>query len=129
MTDPLEAIIRPIVEGQIRGFIKEHPSVLKGVDWYRPRDDKAITLTNSLAKRIIRDLTCPSTRGRLVTALLANVPGSPSTDATGIDLLEASTPEMELRLSRADASDRTVGSIAAGDGTPTVPGGSDDKVC
>lgn len=71
MSDELERIIRPIVEGQIRGFIKEHPSILKGVDWYKPSTDKARTLSNSLSKRIVRDLLCPTTRARLVAAVLA----------------------------------------------------------
>ena len=30
----LEHVIRPIVEGQIRGFLKEHPEVLGAVNWY-----------------------------------------------------------------------------------------------
>lgn len=71
MTDPLEAVIRPIVEGQIRGFLKEHPSIVAAVDWYKPRrDDKATTFVNSLSKRITRDLLCPTTRARLAAALL-----------------------------------------------------------
>jgi hypothetical protein len=74
----LEAIIRPIVEGQIRGFLKEHPSVLQGVDWYKRRTDKATTFTNSLAKRIIRDLTCGNVAARLETALLELVTDTPS---------------------------------------------------
>lgn len=71
---PLERVIRPIVEGQIKGFIKEHPSILKGVDWYKPRQDKATTLLNSLAKRIVCDLTCGTTSARLRQALLAGSP-------------------------------------------------------
>lgn len=69
MSDPLEAVIRPIVEGQIRGFIKEHPSILSGVNWFKRRDDKATTLTNSLAKRIVLDLLAEQTRKRIETAL------------------------------------------------------------
>lgn len=68
--DALEKVIRPIVEGQIRGFLKEHPSIIEAVDWYKPRADKAVTFTNSLAKRIVRDLTCPTSRARLAAALL-----------------------------------------------------------
>lgn len=68
--DPLERVIRPIVEGQIRGFLKEHPALIEAVDWYKPRKDKAVTFTNSLAKRIIRDLTCATSRARLAAALL-----------------------------------------------------------
>lgn len=71
MKDQLERIIRPIVEGQIRGFLKEHPSIVDAVDWYKPRkDDKATTFINSLAKRIVRDLVCPIVRARMATALL-----------------------------------------------------------
>lgn len=67
----LEKIIRPIVEGQIRGFIKEHPSILKGVDWYKPRTDKEKTLINSMAKRIVRDLVCGMTSARLEAVFVA----------------------------------------------------------
>lgn len=66
---PLERIIRPIVEGQIRGFLKEHPGIAEAVDWYKPRDDKATTFVNSLSKRIVRDLTCGTTTARLTEAL------------------------------------------------------------
>lgn len=68
--DDLEKIIRPIVEGQIRGFLKEHPVILDAVDWYKPRKSKEQTFINSLAKRIVRDLVCPHTRARLEAALL-----------------------------------------------------------
>jgi hypothetical protein len=92
--DPLEKVIQPIVEGQIRGFIKEHPSILDGVDWYKRRPNKAVTLTNSLAKRIVRDLLCPTTRARLVTALLEGSTGELSSDVAGIRL-GASPPALE----------------------------------
>lgn len=68
--DPLEKIIRPIVEGQIRGFLKEHPAVLNSVDWFKKRTDKATTFTNSLAKRITLDLLCDETRTRMEDAFL-----------------------------------------------------------
>lgn len=68
----LEKIIRPIVEGQIRGFLKEHPVIVDAVDWYKPGKDKALTFTNSLSKRIVLDLTCGRTTARLVEALLAS---------------------------------------------------------
>jgi hypothetical protein len=71
MTD-LEKIIRPIVEGQIRGFLKEHPNIVEAVDWYRvPGRDKAQTFIGSLSKRIVRDLTCGRTSARLAAAFLA----------------------------------------------------------
>lgn len=73
--DPLEKIIRPIVEGQIRGFLKEHPEVLERVNWFKPRmHDPATTFTNSLAKRIIRDLVCEVTRARLEAVFLEHEP-------------------------------------------------------
>lgn len=69
--DSLEKIIRPIVEGQIRGFMQEHPSILQAVDWYKidGRDPAAIFI-GSLSKRIIRDLTCGSTTARLAKVFL-----------------------------------------------------------
>lgn len=66
----LEKIIRPIVEGQIRDFLHHHPKVLDGVDWYKPRKNKAETFVNSLSKRIVRDLTCETSLARLRAALL-----------------------------------------------------------
>jgi hypothetical protein len=68
--DPLEKVIRPIVEGQIRGFCKEHPSIVDAVDWYKPRNDKATTLVNSLSKRVICDLVCQVNRDRIEDALM-----------------------------------------------------------
>jgi hypothetical protein len=73
----LEKIIRPIVEGQIRGFIKEHPSILKGVDWYRVKGrDPAQSLIGSLSKRIVRDLTCGINSARLAATFLASRTGT-----------------------------------------------------
>lgn len=77
MADALEKIIRPIVEGQIRGFLKEHPPIVEAVDWFKPRSDKAVTFVNSLSKRITRDLLCPITRARLAAALLESSAGAP----------------------------------------------------
>lgn len=76
MMTKLEKIIRPIVEGQIRGFLKEHPKLVEAVDWYKPRQDKATTFVNSLAKRIVRDLTCGTTAARLRAALLEHAAGA-----------------------------------------------------
>lgn len=70
MTDPLEQVIRPIVEGQIRSFTYDHPEVVEAVKWYKPRPDKRVTFVNSLAKRIVRDLLCPTTRERLAAVLV-----------------------------------------------------------
>lgn len=69
MTDALEAIIRPIVEGQLRSFTHDHPEVIDAVDWYKPRADKRTTFVNSVGKRILRDLLCSETRMRLGAAI------------------------------------------------------------
>lgn len=70
MVDPLERVIRPIVEGQIRSFTYDHPEVVEAVTWFKPREDKRTTFVNSVAKRIIRDLLCPTTRAQLAAALV-----------------------------------------------------------
>ena len=75
--DKLEKIVRPIVEGQIRGFLKEHPVIVEAVDWYPSRKDKTQTFINSLSKRIVRDLTCPMVRARLAEALLETATEAP----------------------------------------------------
>lgn len=77
--DDLEKIIRPIVEGQIRGFLKEHPSIIKAVDWYKPRTDKEKTFVNSLSKRIVRDLLCANSKARIRAALLESSTGAQPT--------------------------------------------------
>ena len=94
----LEKIVKPIVEGQIRGFLKEHPSVLDGVDWYKPRKgDKATTFTNSLSKRIVRDLTCGMTAARLTKALMELDHCAPSIST--VELSAAAKPtNLELWL-------------------------------
>ena len=67
----LEKIIRPIVEGQIKGFLKEHPSILESVDWYNVEGrDPALTFIGSLSKRIVRDLTCGKVSARLAKVFL-----------------------------------------------------------
>ena len=73
MTDELERIIRPIVEGQIRGFLKEHPLIVEAVDWFKPSKDKTMTFINSLAKRIVRDLTCASTNHLITPRVIFRV--------------------------------------------------------
>ena len=82
----LERIVRPIVEGQIRGFLKEHPEIIESVTWFKPRaHDKATTFTNSLAKRIVRDLVCDATRARLENVFLKLVTEKTNGDALGTD--------------------------------------------
>lgn len=72
---PFEKIVRPIVEGQIRGFLLEHPAIIEAVDWYKPRKDKSVTFTNSLAKRIVRDLISAHSQARIRAALLESLAG------------------------------------------------------
>lgn len=84
MQDALEKVIRPIVEGQIRGFLKEHPNLVDAVDWYKPRDDKATTFINSLSKRIIRDLLCSIVRARMAAALFGKATEAPSNSTVAL---------------------------------------------
>jgi hypothetical protein len=84
--DKLEQVIRPIVEGQLRGFIKEHPEILAGVTWYKgAKHDPSTTFVNSIAKRITRDLLCPSSRARMAAALLQGCSDKPSFSAVAPD--------------------------------------------
>lgn len=69
--DALEKVIRPIVEGQLRGFVKEHPEILTGATWFKNGAEREQTFVGSVAKRIIRDLTCATSRARLAAALFA----------------------------------------------------------
>lgn len=78
-SDPLKAVVEPIVRGQLRSFIADHPEVVNAVDWYKPRADKVETFVNSVSKRIVRDLLCADTRMRLIAAL-----GAPVTSAEGV---------------------------------------------
>lgn len=84
-TPELERIIRPIVEGQIRGFVIEHPEVLNAVDWFKPRKDRTTTFVNSLAKRIVRDLCCKKTAERIVAACGEGHANPSNTDEAGTD--------------------------------------------
>src|SRR5258708_7301695 len=96
----LEKIIRPIVDGQIRAFLKEHPEIVKAVGWYKPRRDKTTTFVNSLSKRIVRDLTCGNTTARLAAALLEAATGTPPKIGCGsspaaepaVDCITAASP-------------------------------------
>ena len=100
--DPLEKIIRPIVEGQIRGFLKEHPAIVEAVDWYKPRQDRAQTFINSLAKRIVRDLVCESSRTRMVAALCGTLTATPSFPHRGL-MTAADAACLELAAGQAVA--------------------------
>lgn len=77
MTDPLARVIAPIVEGQIRSFLHDHPEIAAAhAGKRRPGRTQTDALVDSIAKRIVRDLLCADTRVRLVAAAL-----EPSTGA------------------------------------------------
>lgn len=67
----LEGVIKPIVEGQIRSYLNDHPEIAEAYSGKRrPGLTKREAIVNSMAKRISNDLLCAETRVRLVTALL-----------------------------------------------------------
>lgn len=68
--DRLARIIIPIVEGQIGSFLKDHPEMAAcyAVKVLRGKT-KAQMLTDSIAKRISRQLLCSQVRGWLTSAL------------------------------------------------------------
>ena len=77
MTDPAK-IIRPIVEGQIRSFLHDHPEVAEA--WtgrLSPGKTKVMAVKDSLAKRVVRDLLCDDTVARLRAALVEPATAAP----------------------------------------------------
>lgn len=82
--EALEAVLRPIVEGQIRSFANDHPEVLCAVNWFKPRKDRKSTFVNSVAKRIMRDLLCTETRVRIGVACSASTSGAGDLDRAAI---------------------------------------------
>ena len=112
--DPLERIIRPIVEGQIRGFLKEHPAIVDAVNWYKPRRDKATTFVNSLAKRIILDLVCPVNRERIEGALFeiwerekgSDVERNAASEGAGLGTLSEPAPISTVELGSCGEGDQ-----------------------
>ena len=64
-------IIRPIVEGQIRSFLHDHPEVAQSWTGKLPNGKtKAMAIKDSLAKRITRDLLGESGIARMKAALV-----------------------------------------------------------
>jgi hypothetical protein len=88
--DPLEKVLRPIIEGQVRSFANDHPEVVEAVTWFKPRADKKVTFVNSVTKRILRDLLCPTSRARLRAALVEDTAASAEEDDTCHRLVGAS---------------------------------------
>lgn len=100
ITDPLERVIRPIVEGQVRGFATEHPGVLNGVTWYKgKKHGQLATFVNSVSKRVVRDLVCAESRARIEAALF--------------EIWEAEKSAVETLTAADDASAGTFPGIAS----------------
>lgn len=66
---PVEQVIRPIVEGQIKAFFNDHPDAAGDGSWSKAKKSPVEKLKNSIAKRIIGELLCEQTRTRLISAL------------------------------------------------------------
>ena len=69
LDDELARIIRPIVEGQIRSFLNDHPVIAEAVDWRFSQSNKKEALVGSIGKRINRDLLSDHTRQRIASVL------------------------------------------------------------
>lgn len=67
-----EQLVRRIVEGQVKSFINDHPEILDTgtTSWKTPKGKaRRDQLTDSIAKRVILDLTCEQTKAKLTKAL------------------------------------------------------------
>lgn len=67
-------IVHPIIEGKLRQFVSEHPSILDGVLWYKKGSTKSKEdiFVDSATKRIIYDLASDLTVSRLRTVFIEN---------------------------------------------------------
>ena len=69
MSDPLARVITPIVEGQLRSYLHDHPEIAAAyIGKWRPKGEGVV---RSASKRILTDLLCAQTRVRLRAAVLA----------------------------------------------------------
>jgi len=76
VSDPLEAVLRPIVEGQVRSFFNDHPEIARApAGSYRGQPRAVRDWHGSIVKRIMQDLLCAETRVRLEAALLQGISG------------------------------------------------------
>lgn len=83
-----DRVIRPIVEGQIRSFLNDHPEIASGCTRHVYQSKTAEAwITDSLSKRITRDLTCGSTTARLAKALLEGITGARSEASDGTSIV------------------------------------------
>ena len=72
MTQKFDALVRRVVEGQVKSFINDHPEVITtGVATWKtpPGKTRQAQLMDSIAKRVILDLTCEQTKAKLAEAL------------------------------------------------------------
>lgn len=68
--DALARVLTPVVEGQIRSYLSDHPEMIDAfAGKWRPKKEGIV---RSISKRILTDLLCPQTRLRLVAAILAS---------------------------------------------------------
>lgn len=106
---PLAKIIRPIVEGQLRSFLHDHPEVAGG--WTGKLAEgktNADAVKDSAAKRIVRDLLSESCIVRLRAALLEGSTGAQPGDVVEV-ATAASAADLEfLTGSAAYPSDMTL---------------------
>jgi hypothetical protein len=73
----LAAVIKPIVEGQIRSYLNDHPEIAEAyAGKRRPGLSKREALVNSIAKRISNDLLCAHTHARIKQAVLESGTGT-----------------------------------------------------
>jgi len=70
MTEKFDAIIASVVEGQLKSYLHSHPEIAEACQTKLATGrTKADALRSSIAKRIVRDLTCPETKARLMGSL------------------------------------------------------------
>ena len=101
MDHRVEKIVRPIVQGQIRSFLNDHPEITGGCTRHVAVGKAAPDwIVDSLAKRIVRDLACGNTVARLEAALLEFQLDSPL-DADVARLTASAVAGVELRTAPA----------------------------
>lgn len=96
--DPVSRVVAPIVEGQVRSFINDHPEMITPT-----RDTSYEQIILSLSKRIINDLLCANNRARLSAALVSRV-GPQGECACGCHFARA-TDDAEGRLASSVSAD------------------------
>jgi hypothetical protein len=97
--DSYEKIISRIVEGQIKSFLHAHPEVAEGWAGKRsPGKTKAMAVTDSLAKRITRELISPQVRAQIYSSgsgLPGNLPPDVSTGSLAPEVLTGADESLQ----------------------------------